>query len=139
MAFTRSTRWENNPPARFQNTEWTDSFELLRPSSTRTCPKARALRGERTLEGAPQAEVFVTQPDNSQEPSTRSEFAWRFISACRDFESNCSAGDLADETLKNLYDGVKPEEIERAMILAARTRIEQEPKYTFVAAEVDQE
>ncbi|MBW8864075.1 MAG: ribonucleoside-diphosphate reductase subunit alpha, partial [Verrucomicrobia bacterium] len=33
-----------------------------------------------------------------------------------------------------LYDGVKPHEIESAMIFAARSRIEHEPDYTFVAA-----
>jgi len=35
---------------------------------------------------------------------------------------------------KNLYDGVKPDEIEQAMIFSARSRIEREPDYTFVAA-----
>src|SRR5690606_29857680 len=58
----------------------------------------------------------------------------RLISACREVEQNCSARELAEETLRNLYDGVKSEEIEQAMILAARSRIEREPDYTFVAA-----
>ena len=49
-------------------------------------------------------------------------------------EQTCSARELGDEAIKNLYDGVKPDEIEQAMIFAARSRIEREPDYTFVAA-----
>ncbi|MGC3956613.1 MAG: ribonucleoside-diphosphate reductase subunit alpha [Verrucomicrobiota bacterium] len=96
--------------------------------------KARALRGDRTLAGAPQSKLFVSLPDNAHEPLDPQRIRRRLISACRALEANCSARDLAEETLKNLYDGVKPEEIEQAMILAARTRIEREPDYTFVAA-----
>ena len=96
--------------------------------------KARALRGDRTVEGAPQARLSVTLPDGNREALDPQRIRRRLISACRNVEQTCQAGDLADETLKNLYDGVKPEEIEQAMIFAARSRIEREPDYTFVAA-----
>jgi len=96
--------------------------------------KARALRDERTVEGAPQARPFVTRADNSRERLDPQRIRRCLIGACRGIESHCSARNLADETLRNLYDGVRPDEIERAMILAARSRIEREPDYTFVAA-----
>jgi ribonucleoside-diphosphate reductase alpha chain len=96
--------------------------------------KARALRGERTVQGEPQAQLFVSLPDDSLEPLDPQRIRRRLISACRGIEQNCSARELADETLKNLYDGVKRDEIEQAMIFAARSRIEHEPDYTFVAA-----
>ncbi len=96
--------------------------------------KARALRGERTTEGIPQAQLSITLPDGSREMLDPQKIRRRLISACRNVEQTCSARHLADETLKNLYDGVKPEEIEQAMILAARSQIEREPDYTFVAA-----
>ncbi|MCI0748072.1 MAG: ribonucleoside-diphosphate reductase subunit alpha [Verrucomicrobia subdivision 3 bacterium] len=96
--------------------------------------KARALRGDRTVEGTPQAQLFVTISDNAREPLDAQRIRRRIIGACRGVEQNCSARDLADETLKNLYDGVKRDEIEQAMIFAARSRIEHEPDYTFVAA-----
>jgi ribonucleoside-diphosphate reductase alpha chain len=96
--------------------------------------KARALRGERNVEGAPQAQLLVTLSDDSREPLDPQRIRRRLISACRGIEANCSARNLAEETLKDLYDGVRPEEIEQAMILAARSRIENEPDYTFVAA-----
>src|SRR5690242_18366946 len=83
--------------------------------------KARALRGERTVEGAPQARLFVSLPDNSREPLDPQRIRRQLISACRSLEQTCSARDLADEALKNLYDGVKLHEIEQAMIFAARS------------------
>ena len=45
-----------------------------------------------------------------------------------------SAKDLAEETMKNLYEGVEWENIQTSLILATRTRIEKEPDHTFVAA-----
>lgn len=96
--------------------------------------KARALRGERTVEGEPQAQLFVTLPDQSREPLDPQRIRRRLISAARGLEQTCSVRELGDEAIKNLYDGVKPEEIEQAMIFAARSRIEREPDYTYVAA-----
>src|SRR5882724_10860292 len=96
--------------------------------------KARALRGDRTIEGALQAQMQVTLPEGAREPLDSQRIRRRLINACRGIEGNCSASGLAEKTLKNLYDGVKTEEIEQAMIFAARSRIEHEPDYTFVAA-----
>ena len=96
--------------------------------------KARALRGDRTNDGEPQAQLFVTLSDSSREPLDPQRIRRRLISAARGLEQNCSARELGDEAIKNLYDGVKPDEIEQAMIFAARSRIEREPDYTFVAA-----
>lgn len=96
--------------------------------------KARALRGDRTAAGGPQAQLFVSFADGSREPLDPQRIHRRLIRACRGLEPNCSARDLGIEAIKNLYDGVKPHEIEQAMIFAARARIEHEPDYTFVAA-----
>ncbi len=41
---------------------------------------------------------------------------------------------IIDETVKNLYNGVKESDIATTMMLATRTRIEQEPNYTYVTA-----
>ncbi|AXI03996.1 ribonucleoside-diphosphate reductase subunit alpha [Aquirhabdus parva] len=42
--------------------------------------------------------------------------------------------DVIDETIKNLYDGVREDDVATTMILATRTRIESEPNYTYVTA-----
>ncbi len=39
---------------------------------------------------------------------------------------------IVDETVKNLYNGVKESDIATTMMMATRTRIEQEPNYTYV-------
>jgi len=96
--------------------------------------KARALRGDRTIEGAPQSRIQVSLPNGASEPLDAQRIRRRLIGACRGVEATCSSRDLAEESLKNVYDGVRPEEIEQAMILAARSRIECEPDYAFVAA-----
>lgn len=41
---------------------------------------------------------------------------------------------IADETIKNLYNGVKSSDISTTMMMATRTRIEHEPNYTYVTA-----
>jgi ribonucleoside-diphosphate reductase alpha chain len=96
--------------------------------------KARAFRGARDLEGRLQAEHSVTLPDGSRELFDPQRISRHLIRACRGLEHFCSTRDLAQETLQNLYDGVRTEEIDKAMIYAAKARIEREPAYTFVAA-----
>ncbi|MGH6644769.1 MAG: ribonucleotide reductase N-terminal alpha domain-containing protein, partial [Bradyrhizobium sp.] len=41
---------------------------------------------------------------------------------------------IVEETLKNLYDGVKESDINTTMVMCARVMIEQEPNYTYVTA-----
>ncbi len=41
---------------------------------------------------------------------------------------------VVDETVRNLYDGVAEADIATTMMMATRTRIEQEPNYTYVTA-----
>lgn len=47
---------------------------------------------------------------------------------------NVSVEAIVDETVKNLYNGVKVSDISTTLMMAARTRIEQEPNYTYVTA-----
>ena len=42
--------------------------------------------------------------------------------------------EIINETIKNLYNGVKESDIATTMMMATRTRIEQEPNYTYVTA-----
>lgn len=47
---------------------------------------------------------------------------------------NTAPDDIFNETMRNLYDGVAIQEVYKAAILAARTRVEKDPAYTFVTA-----
>ena len=53
--------------------------------------------------------------------------------ACDGFE-DVDAQPIIDETLRNLYDGVPEQDVATALTMSARTLIEQEPNYTYVAA-----
>lgn len=54
--------------------------------------------------------------------------------ACEGLGADVKAEPVIHETLKNLYDGVALEEVYKASILAARTRIEHDPGYSYVTA-----
>ena len=96
--------------------------------------KARAIRGDRTVEGAAQEQMFVTLPDGEKEVLDPSRLKRDIYGACRGVEDKCQANDLFDETMRNLYDGVHTEEIDKALVMSAKARIETEPAYTYVAA-----
>src|SRR5207302_4578445 len=46
----------------------------------------------------------------------------------------CSWQAVSTEALGSLFDGVRADEVTKAMILAAKARVEKEPGYAFVAA-----
>jgi ribonucleoside-diphosphate reductase alpha chain len=96
--------------------------------------KARALRGDRDLTGQVQAEIHITLRDGIKEVLEPQRIRRTLIRACRGFEDRCDAREMADETMRNLYDGVRIDEIEKAMIFAAKSRIEMDPAYGYVTA-----
>jgi ribonucleoside-diphosphate reductase alpha chain len=54
--------------------------------------------------------------------------------ACAGHEDRVSAKAIADEVLAGLHGGASLADLERSIVLAARTRIERDPAYSFVAA-----
>ena len=54
--------------------------------------------------------------------------------ACEGLGDDVKAEPIVAETLRNLYDGVPMEEVYKAAILAARTKIEIDPDYTYATA-----
>ncbi|MGQ9724698.1 MAG: ribonucleoside-diphosphate reductase subunit alpha [Tepidimonas sp.] len=55
-------------------------------------------------------------------------------SAVEGLGADVRAEPIVAETLRNLYDGVPLEEVHKAAILAARTKIETDPDYTYATA-----
>ena len=96
--------------------------------------KARALRGDRDQSGHVQAELHVTLRDGNREVLEPQRIRRTVIRACRGFEDRCDAKEMSDETMRNIYDGVRINEIEKAMIFAAKSRIELDPAYGYVTA-----
>ncbi len=96
--------------------------------------KARALRGDRAVDGTKQSAYTVDDGSEEKEVLDPQRIRREMIRACRGLEDLVSWQSLSDDTLQNLYDGVKTEEIIQAKIMAAKSRIEKEPAHTYVAA-----
>ncbi|CAN5692381.1 ribonucleoside-diphosphate reductase subunit alpha [soil metagenome] len=93
--------------------------------------KARMFRGEFVDGDRPAIKV---RHDNGNESFFE---AWRIRrkieAACRGLE-NVDPGRILDDALGSLYDGITPQQIQRATILAARSHIENDPAYGDAAA-----
>jgi ribonucleoside-diphosphate reductase alpha chain len=95
---------------------------------------SRALRGEVDIQGKPQARLYVTQPDGSRELLDPQRIRRKMLDACKGYEHAVSDEQMFEEVIQTLYDGIAPAEIDKAMIFAAKGRIERDPAYTFVSA-----
>lgn len=96
--------------------------------------KARLLRGAAEAATLHAPEMNVTLPDGTTEPLDPQFIRRKLIRACEGMDDRCDWRELAEEALQNLYDGVHLAEIDKAMIFAAKARVEREPAYSFVAA-----
>lgn len=95
------------------------------------------LRAEKTA-GQPQMEaadhgINVTLDDGTQKPLDFRRLQKIVDEACRDLPDTDGTW-ILDETRRNLFDGVPEKDVAPAVLMAARTRIEQEPNYSFVTA-----
>ncbi len=96
--------------------------------------KARILRGQSETAPAQAPTLNVTLPDGRVEPLDAQHVRRKLIRACAGLGDRTDWRELAEETLQNLYDGVQLVEIDKAMVFAAKARVEREPAYSYVAA-----
>jgi ribonucleoside-diphosphate reductase alpha chain len=92
---------------------------------------APAVAKGRAIEG----QVFtVTAADGSTSTLTEAQLRQRIDYACRGFGEIVSADVVYQEAVGNFYEGIRVDEIEQAVIMAARSKIETDPAYSYVAA-----
>ncbi len=77
--------------------------------------------------------INVVHADGSRRPLDIERVRTVVAEACTDLEDVSEAA-IIDEALRNLYDGVTVEELSTSLVITARTLIEQDPNYSFVAA-----
>jgi ribonucleoside-diphosphate reductase alpha chain len=77
--------------------------------------------------------INVVQPDGTRAPLDLDRLHTIVSEACTELE-DVSEPRILDEALKNLYDGVTTKELSTSLVITARTLIEQEPNYSYVAA-----
>ena len=75
----------------------------------------------------------VTRADGSKAPLDLGSLTQTMQNASVGLEG-INVQTVIDETIKNLYDGVAEDDVIATLMMATRTRIEQEPNYTFVTA-----
>lgn len=77
--------------------------------------------------------INVTLADGSLHPLDTARLKVIIAEACQNLNA-VNADLILQESLKNLYDGVTIDEIQQALIMTARTQIEQEPEYSYCSA-----
>ena len=77
--------------------------------------------------------ITVVQADGHRAPLDIDRLHTIVTEACFEL-SDVRETDILDEALRNLYDGVSQAELSTSLVITARTMIEQEPNYSFVAA-----
>lgn len=81
------------------------------------------------------SEPTLTVIDNGERiPLDMATLRHAIESACSGLNADVRAEPILNETIRNLYDGVPFDEVQKASILAARTLIEKEPDYTYATA-----
>lgn len=97
--------------------------------------KARVLSGEETPADPNAPKLRVKLADGKREPLDANKIRTEIFTVCDGLEG-VDAQDLLDEIYRSLYDDIQPSDIERAMILAARSRVEKEPAYGKVSMRI---
>jgi ribonucleoside-diphosphate reductase alpha chain len=79
-------------------------------------------------------EFVITKSDGTKSQMSESVIRKRIETACRGLSDKVDAEMLYESTILNFYEGIKEEEIDLALMMAARSKIEIEPAYSQVAS-----
>src|SRR5690606_30935934 len=77
--------------------------------------------------------ITVTLADGSQSPLGTVRLRTVIDEACEGLE-NVDADAIYAETIKNLYPGVRIQDVRTSSVMTARTLVEQDPNYSYVTA-----
>jgi ribonucleoside-diphosphate reductase alpha chain len=93
----------------------------------------RKLREKAAEKYETSSKISVVLDDGQKVPLDITKIAKTIEEACANLDY-VSAEEIISDTQNNLYDGVSSSEIIKAMVMCARTRVEEEPNYTYVTA-----
>ncbi len=93
--------------------------------------KARSLKGKATEQEKRTIEVVAA--DGSKSSLEWSDLQSRLERAFKGLD-NCTTEGLEDEISRSLFNGIAEEEVDRALVLATRSKIEKEPQYSNASA-----
>ena len=90
-------------------------------------------RAAQKAAGVPDVQLHVIE-DGVKKPLDIERLNILLGDACAGLGDGVSAAPIMQTVLRDLYDGVSMAEVEKALVLAARSLIEQDPAYSFVTA-----
>ncbi|HUW28947.1 MAG TPA: ribonucleoside-diphosphate reductase subunit alpha [Sulfuriferula sp.] len=90
-------------------------------------------RAAHKAEGTQEHTLSVTE-DGVRKPLDMAALNALVVTACAGLGAEVSPEPILQTVLRDLYDGVPMAEVEKALVLAARAGIEQDPGYAFVSA-----
>ncbi len=79
--------------------------------------------------------INVTREDGTVVPLDMNRLIEIINEACSDLEY-VEGHLIIDDAYRNLFEGVKEQDVNHALVMSARTLIEKEPNYTYVAARI---
>jgi ribonucleoside-diphosphate reductase alpha chain len=105
--------------------------------STEEAQPATAIADAPVVESRSAGASFkATGPNGETVPITEGQLRARIEHACKGFETLVSSEVVLQESIKNFYEGIKLDEIDQANIMAARSKIEKDPAYSYVASKL---
>lgn len=142
LALAASTKFQDTPSVE----EIQDQVEeLLMEAGHHAVAKSYILyrekrRHARELKKAFEGKSFPSLHYKTKEgallPINFDQIFQRISEACKNFEPQCSSKEVFDEAVHHMYDGIREHELKLALVLAARSKIEKEPDYQYVCAEL---
>ncbi|MBI3900702.1 MAG: ribonucleoside-diphosphate reductase subunit alpha, partial [Chlamydiia bacterium] len=117
--------------------EVSKDFILYRAERARLREKAKE-RGEEPAVEIEEEELehyfTVIRKEGSSYKLTKGQLKRKLSHAAKNYPELLPIDDLVEHTIANFYDGIKDHEVDLATIMAARAKVELEPNYTYVAA-----
>ncbi|MBD3815887.1 MAG: ribonucleoside-diphosphate reductase subunit alpha, partial [Halothiobacillus sp.] len=95
--------------------------------------QAQKRAAEAPAQAAPEIVLNVTHADGTRSPLDHVRLKALVNEACSNL-IDVDPDAVLRETLRNLFDGVPEKEVNTALVMSARTLIEKDPNYSFVAA-----
>jgi ribonucleoside-diphosphate reductase alpha chain len=93
----------------------------------------RKLREAKQTKTADSSQLTITLDDGSKTTLDIAQLEATVEEACLNLEE-VTPSFIVKDTIRNLFDGVNIRDVRQALIMSARTFIEQEPAYSYVAA-----
>ena len=96
--------------------------------------RAQARAAKQAEQQAPATPAFHVLDNGQRVALDRNALQVLITNACANLGADVKPDPVVAETMRNLYDGVPMTEVYKAAILAARTKIETDPDYTYATA-----